>query len=56
MGSEPSIDDYSEANPKRTKMMEEDGVPAVPLGYRALLDQALEMLGDTEAPDVYGQY
>ncbi len=39
VGSEPSIDDYSEPNPQRTKMMEEDGVPAGPLGYRALLDR-----------------
>jgi len=39
VGSEPSIDDYSEPNPERTKMMEEDGVPAEPLGYRALLDR-----------------
>ena len=39
VGSEPSIDDYSEPNPERTKMMEEDGVPAGPLGYRALLDR-----------------
>jgi hypothetical protein len=39
VGSEPSIDDYSGPNPERTKMMEEDGVPAGPLGYRALLDR-----------------
>lgn len=39
VGSEPSVDDYSEPNPERTKMMEEDGVPAGPLGYRALLDR-----------------
>jgi hypothetical protein len=39
VGSEPSIDDYSEPNPERMKMMQEDGVPAGPLGYRALLDR-----------------
>ena len=39
VGSEPSIDDYSQPNPERTKMMAEDGVPAGPLGYRALLDR-----------------
>jgi hypothetical protein len=39
VGSEPSIDDYSKPNPERTKMMKEDGVPAGPLGYRALLDR-----------------
>ncbi len=39
VGSEPSIDDYSEPNPERAKMMEEDGVPAGPLGYRVLLDR-----------------
>ncbi len=39
VGSEPSIDDYSQPNPERTKMMKEDGVPAGPLGYRALLDR-----------------
>jgi hypothetical protein len=39
VGSEPIIDDYSRPNPERTKMMQEDGVPAGPLGYRALLDR-----------------
>jgi hypothetical protein len=39
VGSEPGIDDYSEPNPERMKMMKEDGVPAGPLGYRALLDR-----------------
>jgi hypothetical protein len=39
VGSEPSIDDYSEPNPECTKMMEEDGVQAGPLGYRALMDR-----------------
>ena len=39
VGSEPSIDDYSEPNPERTRMMREDGVSAGPLGYRALLDR-----------------
>ena len=39
VGSEPSIDDYSKPDPERTKMMKEDGVPAGPLGYRALLDR-----------------
>lgn len=42
VGSEPSIDDYSEPNPERTKMMKEDGVPAGPLGYRALLDRGYD--------------
>ena len=39
VGSEPSIDDYSQPNRERTKMMKEDGMPAGPLGYRALLDR-----------------
>jgi hypothetical protein len=39
VGSEPSIDDYAEPHPDRSRMMEEDGVPAGPLGYRALLDR-----------------
>ena len=39
VGSEPGIDDYSQSNPERRKMMKEDGVPAGPLGYRALLDR-----------------
>jgi hypothetical protein len=39
VGLEPSIDDYSKPNPECTKMMKEDGVPAGPLGYRALLDR-----------------
>jgi hypothetical protein len=39
VGSEPVIDDYSKPNPERTKMMQEDGVLAGPLGYRALLDR-----------------
>jgi hypothetical protein len=38
-GSEPVIDDYSKPDRERTKMMKEDGVPAGPLGYRALLDR-----------------
>jgi hypothetical protein len=39
VGLEPSIDDYSKPNPEVTKMMKEDGVPATPLGYRALLNR-----------------
>jgi hypothetical protein len=39
VGLEPSIDDYSQPDPERRKMMKEDGVPAGPLGYRALLDR-----------------
>ena len=39
VGLEPSIDDYSQPDPERTKMMKEDGVAAGPLGYRALLDR-----------------
>jgi hypothetical protein len=39
VGLEPSIDDYSKPNPECAKMMKEDGVPAGPLGYRALLDR-----------------
>lgn len=39
VGLEPGIDDYSQSDPERTKMMQEDGVPAGPLGYRALLDR-----------------
>jgi len=39
VGSEPSIDDYTEASAARSKMMEEDGVKPGPLGYRALLDR-----------------
>lgn len=39
VGSEPSIDDYSDPNSGRTKMMEEDGVKSGPLGYRALMDR-----------------
>ena len=39
VGSEPSIDDYSDPNPGRTKMMQEDGVEPGPLGYRALMDR-----------------
>ncbi len=39
VGSEPVIDDYSKPDPERTKMMKEDGVPAGPLGYRALLER-----------------
>ena len=39
VGLEPSIDDYSKPNPECMKMMKEDGVPAGPLGYRALLDR-----------------
>jgi len=39
VGLEPGIDDYSQPDSERTKMMKEDGVPAKPLGYRALLDR-----------------
>jgi hypothetical protein len=39
VGSEPIIDDYSKPNSARAKMMREDGVPAGPLGHRALLDR-----------------
>jgi formylmethanofuran dehydrogenase subunit E len=39
VGLEPSIDDYSKPNPEYMKMMNEDGVKAGPLGYRALLDR-----------------
>jgi hypothetical protein len=39
VGLEPSIDDYSKPDPAQAKMMKEDGVPAGPLGYRALLDR-----------------
>ena len=39
VGLEPGIDDYSKPNPEVTKLMKEDGVPATPLGYRALLDR-----------------
>ena len=39
VGLEPSIDDYSQPDSERSKMMQEDGVPAKPLGYRALLDR-----------------
>ena len=39
VGLEPAIDDYSKPNPEVRKMMKEDGVPAGPLGYRALLDR-----------------
>jgi len=39
VGLEPGIEDYSQSDPERTKMMKEDGVPARPLGYRALLDR-----------------
>jgi hypothetical protein len=39
VGLEPAIDDYSQPNPEVTKLMKEDGVPATPLGYRALLDR-----------------
>jgi hypothetical protein len=39
VGLEPSIDDYSKPDPELAKMMKEDGVPAGPLGYRALLDR-----------------
>src|SRR5262249_52303253 len=39
VGLEPSIDDYSQPDPERTKMMKEDGVPATRLGFRALLDR-----------------
>jgi hypothetical protein len=39
VGSEPSIDDYSKPDPEQAKLMKQDGVPAGPLGYRALLDR-----------------
>jgi hypothetical protein len=39
VGSETGIDDYSKPIPECMKMMKEDGVPAGPLGYRALLDR-----------------
>ena len=39
VGLEPAIDDFSIPNPERMKMIREDGVPATPLGYRALLDR-----------------
>jgi hypothetical protein len=39
VGLEPGIDDYSQPDPDRTKMMKVDGVPATRLGYRALLDR-----------------
>jgi hypothetical protein len=39
VGLEPGIDDYSKPDPELAKMMTEDGVPAGPLGYRALLDR-----------------
>jgi hypothetical protein len=39
VGLEPSIDDYSQPNAEVAKLMKEDGVPATPLGYRALLDR-----------------
>jgi hypothetical protein len=40
VGLEPGIDDYSQpGDPDVAKMMKEDGVPATPLGYRALLDR-----------------
>ncbi len=48
VGSEPSIDDYSKPNPELAKMMKEDGVPAGPLGYRALLDRGF---GAENPPD-----
>jgi hypothetical protein len=40
VGSEPSIDDYSKPNAECTKMMEEDGVPAGPLGYSWIVASA----------------
>ena len=39
VGLEPGIDDYSQAEPEVAKWIKEDGVPATPLGYRALLDR-----------------
>jgi hypothetical protein len=36
---EPGIDDYSKPDPELAKLMTADGVPAGPLGYRALLDR-----------------
>ncbi|MGC8641341.1 MAG: hypothetical protein ACP5XB_15865, partial [Isosphaeraceae bacterium] len=39
VGLEPAIDDYSQPNAEVAKLMKEDGVPATPLGYRALLDR-----------------
>jgi len=52
VGLEPSIDDYSQPDPERTKMMKEDGVPAGPLGYRALLDRGF---GADHPPDDFRQ-
>jgi hypothetical protein len=52
VGSEPSIDDYSKPNAERTKMMKEDGVPAGPLGYRALLDRGYS---EDNPPDDFHQ-
>jgi hypothetical protein len=39
VGLEPGIDDYSQPDPEVAKLIKEDGVPATPLGYRALLDR-----------------
>jgi hypothetical protein len=39
VGLEPSIDDYSKPDPELATVLKEDGVPAGPLGYRALLDR-----------------
>jgi hypothetical protein len=39
VGLEPAIDDYSKPNHEAAKLIKEDGVPATPLGYRALLDR-----------------
>jgi hypothetical protein len=52
VGSEPSIDDYSQPDPERTKMLKEDGVPAGPLGYRALLDRGFSA---ARPPDQFRQ-
>jgi hypothetical protein len=48
VGLEPAIDDYSRPNPEVARMMKEDGVPATPLGYRALLDRGF---GANKPPD-----
>jgi hypothetical protein len=43
VGLEPAIDDYSDSDPERARLMKEDGVPALPLGYRALLDSGFSV-------------
>ncbi len=39
VGSEPSMDDYTNPSGERKKMMDEDGVEPGPLGYRSLMDR-----------------